>query len=54
MYGLRESDLLEMDKAFKKFPQIEKVILFGSRTKGNFKNGSDVDICLFVWYSCYK
>jgi predicted nucleotidyltransferase len=46
MYGLRESDLLEMNKTFKKFPQIEKVILFGSRAKGNSKNGSDVDICL--------
>ncbi len=26
---------------------IEKIVLFGSRAKGNFKKGSDIDIALF-------
>lgn len=31
---------------FKKFPDIEKVVLFGSRALGNFKPGSDVDLMI--------
>lgn len=27
-------------------PAIEQVILFGSRAKGNFRLGSDIDLCL--------
>ena len=33
--------------SFNKFPSIEKVILFGSRAMGNYKNGSDIDIAIF-------
>ena len=28
------------------FPNVKEAIIFGSRAKGNFKNGSDVDIAL--------
>ena len=28
------------------YPQIEKAILYGSRAKGNYKNGSDIDLTL--------
>ena len=27
-------------------PSVEQVILFGSRAKGNYKNGSDIDLAL--------
>ncbi|MCB9062355.1 MAG: nucleotidyltransferase domain-containing protein [Halobacteriovoraceae bacterium] len=26
--------------------KVEKIILYGSRAKGNFRSGSDIDICL--------
>ena len=29
-----------------KIPQIQKVLLYGSRAKGNYKNGSDIDLIL--------
>ena len=29
---------------FQKYPKIIKVILYGSRAKGNFKLGSDIDL----------
>ena len=45
-YGLKESDLLEICKFIKVFPEIEKVYIFGSRAKGNYKNGSDIDLVL--------
>ena len=28
-------------------PAIERAILFGSRAKGNYKNGSDIDLAVF-------
>lgn len=31
---------------FRRFPEIESVILFGSRAIGNFKPASDVDLAL--------
>lgn len=44
--GLRESDLEEIIAMVCRFPEIEKAILFGSRAKGNFKPGSDVDLAV--------
>ncbi len=45
-YGLKQSDLEEMDRIFSMFDDVEKVVLFGSRTKGTYKPGSDIDIAL--------
>ena len=46
MSGLLEKDLEYIREAISKYRQIEKVILFGSRAMGNYKNGSDVDLAL--------
>jgi uncharacterized protein len=29
------------------FPMVDKAVLYGSRAKGNYKNGSDIDLTLF-------
>ena len=44
--GLNSSELEMMRKVFAHFPQIEAVILFGSRAMLNHKPGSDVDLVL--------
>jgi uncharacterized protein len=44
--GLSEKELGEIARAFKKFPNIQEAVLFGSRAIGTFKPGSDVDIAL--------
>ena len=44
--GLLNSDINSLRRAFRKFPEIEKVVLFGSRAMGNFKKGSDIDIAI--------
>jgi predicted nucleotidyltransferase len=44
--GLKFSDLETMLNIFKREAAVEVVVLFGSRAKGNFKPGSDVDIAL--------
>lgn len=46
MYGLLERDLKYILEAIRKYPEIEKAIIFGSRAMGNYKLGSDVDIAL--------
>ena len=31
---------------FGRYPQLEKAVLYGSRAKGTYKNGSDIDLTL--------
>ena len=45
--GLRLSDLEFMTEVFSRFSEVEKCVLFGSRAKGTYRNGSDVDVALF-------
>jgi len=45
-YGLEENTISKIHEVFARYPQIEQVIIFGSRAKGNFKSGSDVDLAL--------
>lgn len=46
MFGLRDSDILSIRNVLENYPEVEKAYIFGSRAKGNFKNGSDVDIAI--------
>ena len=45
-FGLLNSDLENINKVLSEHPQVIKAYLFGSRAKGNFKNGSDIDIAI--------
>ncbi len=47
MLGLSSKELDYLTNLFKGYPEIEKVVLFGSRAKGNNKPGSDVDLAVF-------
>ena len=46
LYGLKTSTIEQIQSVFTKFPQVEKVILYGSRAKGNYRPGSDIDMTL--------
>jgi predicted nucleotidyltransferase len=46
MGGLTEKDWALIISAIKSFASIEQAVLFGSRAKGNYKNGSDVDLAI--------
>ena len=46
-FGLKESDMEYIVINIRKFPEIEKAIIFGSRAKGNYKPGSDIDIGIY-------
>lgn len=45
-YGLSEQTLQKIHDVFVQYPQVEKVVLYGSRAKGDYKNGSDIDLTL--------
>ena len=45
-YGLSDQTLNTLNEIFQKYPGIEAVLLYGSRAKGNFRNGSDIDLTI--------
>ena len=45
-FGLLDSDMAAVIAVLSEQPKVESAFIFGSRAKGNFKNGSDVDIAL--------
>lgn len=45
-YGLKDDELNALEDMFASNRRIERVILYGSRAKGNYKPFSDVDITL--------
>ncbi len=44
--GLSEDVINQLTLIFRQNSKIEEVILYGSRAKGNFRNGSDVDLTM--------
>ncbi len=44
--GLSQRDKLTIKDILSKYPEIKAVRLFGSRAKGNFKPGSDIDLVI--------
>ena len=46
MFGLIDTDLNNIRAVISKHSDVETAFIFGSRAKGNYRNGSDVDIAL--------
>jgi predicted nucleotidyltransferase len=45
-FGLKETTINKICAVLARYPQVEKAALYGSRAKGNYKNGSDIDLTL--------
>ena len=45
-FGLKESVIAQLNTLFSRHSGIERVIIYGSRAKGNYKNGSDIDLTI--------
>ena len=43
MFGLSNEVIKDISDVLKKHPNIDKVLIFGSRAKGNYTEGSDID-----------
>lgn len=46
VFGLKSSVVRSMGAVFSAHPEVEQAILYGSRAKGTFRRGSDIDLCL--------
>ncbi|HET6557783.1 MAG TPA: nucleotidyltransferase domain-containing protein [Prolixibacteraceae bacterium] len=45
-FGLKEEVIQAIANVFARHPEVEKVLLYGSRAKGNYKPASDIDLTL--------
>ncbi|GIV16651.1 MAG: hypothetical protein KatS3mg022_2086 [Armatimonadota bacterium] len=45
-HGLSEQVLKEIQRVLRKYPQVQRAVLYGSRAKGCYKPGSDIDLTL--------
>ena len=45
-YGLSEKSLQKIYDVFDRYQVVEEVILYGSRARGDYQNGSDIDLTL--------
>lgn len=43
-FGLKEETLAQIRNIIEDFPQVEQVLIYGSRAKGGFRPGSDIDL----------
>ena len=45
-FGIQSTDLLMIRNILREYPEIEKVLIYGSRAKGNYQPASDIDLTL--------
>lgn len=45
-FGLSDTVIKELQDIFRRHVNIEKVLIFGSRSKGNYRPGSDIDLAV--------
>jgi len=46
MFGLTENTIKSIHSVFEKHEVVKVVLIFGSRAKGNYENGSDIDLAV--------
>lgn len=44
--GLKRETIDQIQNCLSRFPEIDKAVLYGSRAKGTFRRGSDIDLSL--------
>ena len=45
-FGLSDTVIKELQDVFRRYANIKKVLIFGSRSKGNYRAGSDIDLAV--------
>jgi uncharacterized protein len=45
-FGLKQENIEAINAVFAQYPAIEKVLIYGSRAKGDYRNGSDIDLVI--------
>lgn len=47
LFGLPLDAVEKIRSVFALHPEVEQVVLYGSRAKGNYKTGSDIDLTMY-------
>jgi len=47
LFGLSESTISQIHSILRKYTTIENAVIYGSRAKGTYREGSDIDLTLF-------
>jgi predicted nucleotidyltransferase len=47
-FGLSDQTMLVIDEIFRAQPHVKGALVYGSRAKGTYRPGSDIDIALFT------
>lgn len=45
-YGLQPHTVEAIQNCLEQYPSVDEAIIYGSRAKGNYRNGSDIDLTL--------
>jgi predicted nucleotidyltransferase len=45
-YGLSAEAIAKIRSVFSKYEKVQRAVLYGSRAKGNYRQGSDIDLTL--------
>ena len=45
-FGLTKQDITKINDVFADYPEVKQVTIYGSRAKGNFRKGSDIDLTI--------
>lgn len=45
-FGLSDTVIKELQEVFRRHANIKKVLIFGSRSKGTYREGSDIDLAV--------
>jgi len=56
-YGLSPRDMQTISSIFGKYNEVKDALIFGSRAKGQYHSGSDIDIAIIdnnVWYKTLR
>lgn len=46
-FGLTDRTLKIIRRVLANYPNVDRAVIYGSRAKGNYRNGSDIDLTLF-------
>ncbi len=47
LFGFSQETVKKITKLLKKYPEIEQVKIYGSRARGDYRKGSDIDMAFF-------
>ncbi len=53
-FGISNRSYEHIKRTFESYPEIKEVLVFGSRAKGNYRNGSDIDLAIKGSGNCLK